>query len=156
LAVGKSVWSTPARIQGCAGADPKDANAVVRYAQRAYIIGAAVGRQTSSSSMRRANRGILLHRGQAATSTGVRAALRQTLPGIAIEGVGDGVMLRAPVSSPNRGTAAGDMRAAGGGCRESCEIDRRSRSDQVMLRFNVSEVRRDIVKPARHRISPPA
>ena len=46
LGVGKSGDRPAARHQGCAGGRPKIANAVVRSAQRAYIIGAAVG-QTS-------------------------------------------------------------------------------------------------------------
>ena len=78
---------------------------------------------------------------------GVRAALRQTLPGIQIEGVGDGVILTGSVSSPIEAQQAGDLaaRLVGGADKVVNSIAVRGR-DQVMLKVNVSEVRRDIVK----------
>jgi pilus assembly protein CpaC len=73
--------------------------------------------------------------------------LKQTLPGIAIEGVGDGVMLTGSVSSPIEAQQAGDIaaRLVGGADKVVNSIVVRGR-DQVMLKVNVSEVRRDIIK----------
>ena len=42
---------------------------------------------------------------------GVRAALRQSLPGVQIEGVGEGVVLTGSVSSPIEAQQAGDIAA---------------------------------------------
>ena len=42
---------------------------------------------------------------------GMRAALRQSLPGVQIEGVGDSVMLTGSVSSPVEAQQAGDVAA---------------------------------------------
>jgi pilus assembly protein CpaC len=79
----------------------------------------------------------------------VRAALRQTLPnaGIQIEGIGDGVMLTGSVSSPLEAQQAGDLaaRLVGNADKVVNSIAVRGR-DQVMLKVNVAEVRRDIVK----------
>ena len=78
---------------------------------------------------------------------GVRAALRQTLPGIQIEGVGDGVMLTGSVSTPIEAQQAGDLaaRLVGGADKVVNSIVVRGR-DQVMLKVTVAEVRRDIIK----------
>src|SRR4030081_1119443 len=78
---------------------------------------------------------------------GVRAALKQTVPGIQIEGVGDGVMLTGSVSSPIEAQQAGDLaaRLVGGADKVVNSITVRGR-DQVMLKVTVAEVRRDVVK----------
>jgi pilus assembly protein CpaC len=78
---------------------------------------------------------------------GVRAALKQTLPGINIEGVGDGVILTGSVSSPIEAQQAGDLaaRLVGGAEKVINSIVVRGR-DQVMLKVTVAEVRRDIIK----------
>ena len=70
-----------------------------------------------------------------------------SLPGIEIEGVGDGVILTGSVSSPIDAQQAGDLaaRLVGGADKVVNSIAVRGR-DQVMLKVNVSEVRRDIVK----------
>src|SRR5207248_8138363 len=67
--------------------------------------------------------------------------------GIQAEGVGDGVMLTGSVSSPIEAQQAGDVaaRLVGGADKVVNSIVVRSR-DQVMLKVNVAEVRRDIVK----------
>src|SRR5207248_7820681 len=78
---------------------------------------------------------------------GVRAALRQTLPGIQIDGVGDGVILTGSVSSPIEAQQAGDLaaRLVGGAEKVVNSIAVRGR-DQVMLKVTVAEVRREIIK----------
>ncbi len=148
LGIGKSVVvDFPRDVKDVLVADPKIANAVVHSAQRAYIIGAAVGQTNvvffDSDGQQVATYDIAVKR----DLNGVRTALRQTLPGIQIEGVGDGVILTGSVSSPIEAQQAGDIaaRLVGGADKVVNSIVVRGR-DQVMLKVNVSEVRRDIVK----------
>src|SRR6266851_4041730 len=150
LGIGKSVViDFPHDVKDVLVADPKIANAVVRSSQRAYIIGSAVGQTNvvffDSAGQQIAAYDIAVKR----DLNGVRAALKQTLPnaGIQIEGVGDGVMLTGSVSSPIEAQQAGELaaRLAGGADKVVNSIAVRGR-DQVMLKVNVSEVRRDIVK----------
>lgn len=148
LGVGKSmVVDLPRDAKDVLVADPKIANAVVRSSRRAYIIGAAVGQTNvvffDADGQQVANYDIAVKR----DLNGVRSALKQTLPGINIEGVGDGVILTGSVSSPIEAQQAGDLaaRLVGGADKVVNSIAVRGR-DQVMLKVNVSEVRRDIVK----------
>jgi pilus assembly protein CpaC len=148
LGIGKSVIiDLPREVKDVLVADPKIANAVVRSAQRAYIIGAAVGQTNvvffDSAGQQVAAYDIAVKR----DLNGVRAALRQTLPGIQIEGIGEGVMLTGSVSSPIEAQQAADLaaRLVGGTDKVVNSISVRGR-DQVMLKVNVSEVRRDIIK----------
>ena len=112
-------------------------------AQRAYIIGAAVGQTNivffDSAGQQIAAYDIAVKR----DLNGVRAALKQTLPNsdIQIEGVGDGVMLTGSVSSPIEAQQAGDLaaRLAGGADKVVNSIAVRGR-DQVMLKVTVAEV----------------
>ena len=145
--LGKSVViDLPRDVKDVLVADPKIANAVIRSAQRAYIIGEAVGQTNvvffDSDGLQVAAYDIAVKR----DLNGVRAALRQTLPGIQIEGVGDGVMLTGSVSSPIEAQQAGDLaaRLVGGADKVVNSISVRGR-DQVMLKVTVAEVRRDIV-----------
>ncbi|WP_291853062.1 type II and III secretion system protein family protein [Bradyrhizobium sp.] len=148
LGVGKSVIiDLPREVKDVLVADPKIANAVVRSAQRAYIIGGAVGQTNvvffDGDGQQVASYDIAVKR----DLNGVRAAFRQTMPGIQIEGVGEGVLLTGSVSSPIEAQQAGDIaaRLVGGAEKVVNSIAVRGR-DQVMLKVNVSEVRRDIVK----------
>jgi pilus assembly protein CpaC len=150
LGIGKSVViDLPREAKDVLVADPKIANAVIRSAQRAYIIGAAVG-QTNVVFFDSEGRQILAYDIAVKRDlNGVRAALRQMLPtaGIQAEGIGDGVMLTGSVSSPIEAQQAGDVtaRLVGGADKVVNSIVVRSR-DQVMLKVTVAEVRRDIVK----------
>jgi pilus assembly protein CpaC len=148
LGIGKSVVvDLPRDVKDVLVADPKIANAVVRSPQRAYIIGGAVGQTNvvffDADGQQVASYDIAVKR----DLNGVRAALRQTQPGINIEGVGDGVILTGSVSSPVEAQQAGELaaRLVGGADKVVNSIAVRGR-DQVMLKVNVSEVRRDIVK----------
>ncbi len=150
LGIGKSVViDLPRDIKDVLVADPKIANAVVRSAQRAYIIGAAVGQTNivffDSAGQQIAAYDIAVKR----DLNGVRAALKQTMPNsdIQIEGVGDGVMLTGSVSSPIEAQQAGDLaaRLAGGADKVVNSIVVRGR-DQVMLKVTVAEVARSIIK----------
>ena len=150
LGIGKSiVIDLPRDIKDVLVADPKIANAVVRSAQRAYIIGAAVGQTNivffDSAGQQIAAYDIAVKR----DLNGVRAALKQTLPNadIQIEGVGDGVMLSGSAASPIEAQQAGDLaaRLAGGPDKVVNSIAVRGR-DQVMLKVTVAEVARSIIK----------
>jgi pilus assembly protein CpaC len=150
LGIGKSiVIDLPRDIKDVLVADPKIANAVVRSAQRAYIIGAAVGQTNivffDSAGQQIAAYDIAVKR----DLNGVRAALKQTLPNsdIQIEGLGDGVILSGTAASPIEAQQAGDLaaRLAGGADKVVNSIAVRGR-DQVMLKVTVAEVARSIIK----------
>lgn len=150
LGVGKSVViDLPRDIKDVLVADPKIANAVVRSAQRAYIIGAAVGQTNifffDNDGQQIAAYDIAVTR----DLNGVRAALKQAFPNaeLHIEGVGDGVMLTGVVSSPADAQQANDIaaRLVGDAARVVNSIVVRGR-DQVMLKVTVAEVQRDIIK----------
>ncbi|HET9586692.1 MAG TPA: type II and III secretion system protein family protein [Bradyrhizobium sp.] len=148
LGIGKSmIVDLPRDVKDVLVADPKIANAVVRSAQRAYIIGAAVGQTNvvffDADGQQVAAYDIAVKR----DLNGVRAALRQSMPGIQIEGVGDSVLLTGSVSSPVEAQQAGEIaaRLVGGAERVVNSIVVRGR-DQVMLKVTVAEVRRDVVK----------
>lgn len=150
LGVGKSiVVDLPRDVKDVLVADPKIANAVIRSAQRAYIIGAAVGQTNivffDASGQQISAYDIAVTR----DLNGLRAALKQTLPGanIQVEGLGDSVMLSGSVSSPVEAQQAGDIATRLVGKAENVvnSISVRGR-DQVMLKVTVAEVQRDIVK----------
>jgi pilus assembly protein CpaC len=150
LGIGKSVViDLPRDIKDVLVADPKIANAVVRSAQRAYIIGAAVGQTNivffDSAGQQIAAYDIAVKR----DLNGVRAALKQMLPNsdIQIEGLGDGVILTGMAASPIEAQQAGDLaaRLAGGADKVVNSITVRGR-DQVMLKVTVAEVARSIIK----------
>ena len=148
LGIGKSVIiDLPRDAKDVLVADPKIANAVIRSPQRAYIIGAAVGQTNvvffDADGQQIAGYDIAVKR----DLNGVRAALQQSLPGIQIDGVGEGVVLTGSVSSPVEAQQAGDIaaRLVGGPDKVVNSIVVRGR-DQVMLKVTVAEVQRDIIK----------
>jgi pilus assembly protein CpaC len=148
LGIGKSVViDLPVDVKDVLVADPKVANAVVRSARRAYLIGVAVGQTNvfffDADGRQIAGYDIAVTR----DLNGVRAALRQALPDVEIEGVGDGIMLRGTVASPSESQQAFDLavRLAGAETKVFNGISIRGR-DQVMLKVTVAEVQRDIIK----------
>jgi pilus assembly protein CpaC len=150
LGVGKSVVvDLPRDVKDVLVADPKIANAVVRSARRAYMIGVAIG-QTSvyffdAEGRQIAGFDIAVTR----DLNGVRAALRQMFPeaDMRIEGVGDGVVLSGTANSPVEAQQAYDIavRLVGGDIKVANAIVVKGR-DQIMLKVTVAEVQRDIVK----------
>jgi pilus assembly protein CpaC len=122
---------------------------VVRSAQRAYIIGAAVGQTNivffDSAGQQIAAYDIAVKR----DLNGVRAALKASLPNadIQIDGLGDGVILTGSAASPIEAQQAGELaaRLAGGTDKVVNSITVRGR-DQVMLKVTVAEVARSIIK----------
>lgn len=150
LGIGKSVVvELPSDVKDVLVADPKIANAVVRSAQRAYIIGAAVGQTNiiffDSNGQQIAAYDIAVTR----DLNGLRAALKQILPNadIKIDGLGDGVILSGWAQSPIEAQQAADLaaRLAGSADKVVNSIAVRGR-DQVMLKVVVAEVQRDIIK----------
>jgi pilus assembly protein CpaC len=150
LGIGKSiVIDLPRDIKDVLVADPKIANAVVRSAQRAYIIGATVGQTNivffDSAGQQIAAYDIAVTR----DLNGLRAALKTSMPNsdIRIEGLGDGVMLSGTAASPIEAQQAGELagRLVGGIDKVVNSIAVRGR-DQVMLKVTVAEVQRNIIK----------
>ena len=150
LGIGKSiVIDLPRDIKDVLVADPKIANAVVRSAQRAYLIGAAVG-QTNIVFFDAAGQQIAAYDIAVTRDlNGIRGALRQTLPSadIRVEGIGEGVVLSGTASSQIESQQAADLaaRLVGGPDKVVNSISVRGR-DQVMLKVTVAEVQRNIVK----------
>ena len=147
LGVGKSaVVDLPREAKDVLVADPKIANAVIRSAQRAYIIGSAVGQTNVVFFDADGNQITSYDIAVKRDLNGIRAALR-SIPGVQIEGVGDGVILTGSVSSPVDAQQAGDVAAKLVGAADKVvnAIVVRGR-DQVMLKVHVAEVRRDIIK----------
>lgn len=150
LGIGKSVVvDLPRDVKDVLVADPKIANAVVRSAQRAYIIGAAVG-QTNIVFFDAAGQQISAYDIAVTRDlNGIRAALKQIIPNAAItvEGLGQGVVLAGTAGSPAEAQQAQDIaiRLVGDEKNVVNNITIRGR-DQVMLKVVVAEVQRDIVK----------
>jgi len=121
----------------------------VRSAQRAYIIGAAVGQTNivffDSAGQQIAAYDIAVKR----DLNGIRAALKQILPNsdIQIDGLGEGVVLTGTAANPIDAQQAGDLaaRLTGGADKVVNSIIVRGR-DQVMLKVAVAEVARSIIK----------
>src|SRR5438094_8831249 len=114
LGIGKSVViDLPRDIKDVLVADPKIANAVVRSTRRAYIIGAAMG-QTNVYFFDAEGRQIAgLDIAVTRNLNGLRAAIKQALPGsnIHVEGLGDGIVLLGSVSNPLDSQTAFDIPA---------------------------------------------
>ena len=150
LGIGKSiVIDLPRDIKDVLVADPKIANAVVRSAQRAYIIGAAIG-QTNIVFFDAAGQQIAAYDIAVKRDlNGARAALKQIMPNsdIQIDGLGDSVILTGTAANPLEAQQAGDLaaRLAGGTDKVVNSITVRGR-DQVMLKVTVAEVQRSIIK----------
>ena len=148
LGIGKSVViDLPRDVKDVLVADPKIANAVIRSARRAYMIGVAIGQTNvfffDAEGRQIAGYDIAVTR----DLNGVRGALKQSLPEVKIEGVGDGIMLTGSVSSPAESQQAFDLatRLAGTDTKVVNNISIRGR-DQVMLKVTVAEVQRDVIK----------
>lgn len=150
LGVGKSfIVELPRDVKDVLVADPNIANAVVRSAQRAYIIGVKVGQTNvfffDADGQQIAGYDIAVKR----DLNGIRAAIRQSFPNsdIQIEGVNDGVLLTGNVSSVGEAQQVQDIaaRLVGDAQKVVNSIVIRGR-DQVMLKVTVAEVQRDVIK----------
>jgi pilus assembly protein CpaC len=158
LGVSKSiVVDLPRDIKDVLVADPKIANAVVRSARRAYIIGSAVGQTNvyffDAQGQQIAGFDIAVTR----DLNGMRQAIHQVLPDsdITVEGIGDGIVLAGTASSQAEAQQAYDIAArilnsatadtVGQGSKIVNAIVVRA-GDQVMLKVVVAEVERDVIK----------
>jgi pilus assembly protein CpaC len=163
LGVSKSmVVDFPRDIKDVLIADPKIANAVIRSARRAYIIGIKQGQTNvfffDAQGRQLAGFDLAVTRNLG----GIRTALKQIMPDsdIRVEGIGDGIVLSGVASSQAEAQQAYDIatRLASdgdgfaslfGGTSGSSKIVNniivRGR-DQIMLRVTVAEVERDVVK----------
>jgi pilus assembly protein CpaC len=158
LGIGKSVViDLPRDVKDVLVADPKIANAVVRSAQRAYIIGATVGQTNivffDADGQQIAAYDIAVTR----DLNGIRAMLKHVLPNadIRVEGIGPDVVLSGTVGSQAESQTAFDIAArlldvgtakiAPEGSKVVNAITVRGR-DQVMLKVVVAEVQRNVIK----------
>jgi len=143
------ILDLPRDVKDVLVADPKIANAVIRSPQRAYIIGSGVGQTNVVFFDGEGNQIAAYDIAVKRDLNGVRAALKQMLPGAAVQvdGVGEGVMLTGSVATPVEAQQAGDVaaRLVGGADKVVNSIVVRGR-DQVMLKVSVAEVQRDIIK----------
>jgi pilus assembly protein CpaC len=150
LGVGKSVViDLPRDIKDVLVADPKIANAVVRSARRAYLIGVAVG-QTNIFFFDTAGRQIAgFDIAVKRDLNGVRAAFKQALPAsdIQVEAVGDGILITGNAATAAEAQTASDIasRLVDDGKKVVNNIVIHNR-DQVMLKVTVAEMQRDVVK----------
>lgn len=154
LGVGKSVViDLPRDAKDVLVSDPLVANAVVRTARRAYLIGVKVGQTNvfffDADGKQIAGFDIAVTR----DLNNIRAALRHVLPGanIQVEGIGaSGIILRGTVASPAESQQAVEIAskligatAVSDGIVNALTI---KASDQIMLKVAVVEMQRDIAK----------
>jgi pilus assembly protein CpaC len=150
LGVSKSiVIDLPGDIKDVLVADPKIANAVVRTARRAYIIGVSVG-QTNVYFFDAEGRQLMAFDIAVTRDlNGIREGLRKALPSadIAVEGLADGIVLSGSVASPIEAQQAFDIASRLAGSTEKVVngITVHGR-DQVMIKVTVAEVQRDVIK----------
>jgi pilus assembly protein CpaC len=159
LGIGKSyVVDLPRDAKDVLVADPRVANAVVRSARRAFIIGAAVGQTNifffDAEGRQIAGFDIAVTR----DLNGIRAALKQAIPNgeIRVEGLGvEGIMLTGTVANAAESQQAydiatrllnvGSSQTVSQGAKVVNAINIRGR-DQVMLKVTVAEVQREVLK----------
>jgi pilus assembly protein CpaC len=150
LGVGKSIIvDLPGDVKDVLVADPKIANAVIRTARRAYMIGVSVGQTNiyffDAQGHQLAGFDIAVTR----DLNSLRGVLKQMFPAgnVRVEGIGEGVMLSGVVSTQVEAQHAYDLavRLAGDAVKVVNGIVVRGR-DQVMLKVTVAEVQRDVIK----------
>jgi pilus assembly protein CpaC len=150
LGIGKSVVvDLPADTKDVLVANPAIANAVVRSARRAYLIGVAAG-QTNVIFFDGEGRQIAAYDIEVGRdAAGVREALRKLMPGVVfnVDPVGDSVVITGAVAS-----AADAQRIADAATRlvgdEKKVVNGLTikGKEQVLLKVTVAEVQRNIIK----------
>jgi pilus assembly protein CpaC len=149
LGIGKSVViDLPRDAKDVLVANPAIANAVVRSARRAYLIGVGIG-QTNVFFFDADGRQIAAFDIAVTRDlNGIRGALRKVAPNVQVEGLGpDGIVLSGVAASPAESQQAVDLaaRLVGDPNKVVNSLTIRDR-DQVMLKVTVAEVQRDVVK----------
>jgi pilus assembly protein CpaC len=157
LGIGKSVViDLPADVKDVLVADPKIANAVIRSARRAYLIGVKVGQTNVFFFDAQGRQLAAFDISVTRDLKGVREALRQMFPNadLRVESVGDGVVLSGTLQSPLEAQQAYDLAQqvvsgggffGGGGGKVVNAIIVKGRQE-VMLKVTVAEVQRDVIK----------
>jgi pilus assembly protein CpaC len=150
IGIGKSaVVDLPEDAKDVLVADPKIANAVVRSARRAYLIGVAAG-QTNVIFFNADGKQIAAYDIEVGRdATGVRDALRKMMPGanINIDMVGDSVVLSGTVAN-----AADAQKVVEAAARLVGDVNKVvngltiNGKEQVLLKVTVAEVQRTILK----------
>jgi pilus assembly protein CpaC len=150
LGIGKSiVIDLPQDAKDVLVANTTIANAVVRSARRAYLIGLTVGQTNvfffDAEGRQIAGFDVAVTR----DLNGIRAAVKKVLPqtDLHIEGLHDSIVLSGSVANASESQQVFDLaaRLAGSDAKVVNGLTIRGR-DQVMLRITVAEVQRDIVK----------
>src|SRR5712671_5377307 len=150
LGLGKSVViDLPRDVKDVLVADPLTANAVIRSARRAYIIGVKVGQTNvfffDAEGQQIGGLDIAVTR----DLNGLRTAIKRALPNadVSVEGLGDGIVLYGSVPTAIESQTAFDIasRLVDDGKKVVNSINILGR-DQVMLKVTVAEMRREIIK----------
>jgi pilus assembly protein CpaC len=150
LGIGKSVViDLPRDIKDVLVADPTIANAVIRTARRAYIIGVKTGQTNvfffDGEGQQIGGLDIAVTR----DLNGLRAAIKQALPhaDIQVEGLGGGLVLYGSVATAIESQTAFDIasRLVEDGKKVVNSITIQGR-DQIMLKVTVAEMQRDVIK----------
>ncbi|HLL26717.1 MAG TPA: type II and III secretion system protein family protein [Xanthobacteraceae bacterium] len=150
LGIGKSaVVDLPADAKDVLVANPAIANAVVRSARRAYLIGIGAG-QTSVIFFDGDGRQIAAYDIEVGRdATGVREALRKLMPGVAfnVDPVGDSVVLTGVVANAAdaQKIAEAAIRLVGDEKKVVNGLTIKGK-EQVLIKVTVAEVERDIIK----------
>jgi len=158
LGIGKSVViDLPRDIKDVLIADPKIANAVIRSARRAFIIGAAVGQTNifffDAEGRQIGGFDIAVKR----DLNGIRNAVKQALPAsdIQVEAIGDGILLTGNVAAPADAQMAFEIAARLLGVGTSPTTTNGDKivnaitvrgHDQVMIKITVAEMERTVIK----------
>lgn len=159
LGLGKSlVVDLPRDAKDVLVANPAVANAVVRSARRAYIIGVAVGQTNvyffDAEGRQIAGYDIAVTR----DLNGIRAAIKQAIPNadIRVEGIGpEAVVLTGSAASAAEAQQAYDIAVRLLSAETSTSVSQGNKvvnaitirgRDQVMLKVTVAEVQRDVIK----------
>ncbi|MET0314794.1 MAG: type II and III secretion system protein family protein [Hansschlegelia sp.] len=150
LGIGKSyVVSLPRDAKEVFVADPAIANAVVRSARKAYLIGAAPG-QTDVKFIDAEGREIASYEVSVSRDVGsIRSSIGRSINGanVQVEGVGDGVVVTGSVKSAQEAQTAIDI--AGGYMADPKKVVNALRiegQDQVMLKVKIVEMQREVLK----------
>ncbi|WP_245258601.1 type II and III secretion system protein family protein [Methylopila sp. M107] len=150
LGIGKSyVVSLPRDAKEVFVADPAIANAVVRSARKAYLIGAAPG-QTDVKFLDADGLEIASYEVAVSRDVGsIRSSISRSIDGgnVRVEGVGDAVVVTGSVKSAQEAQTAIDI--AAGYMTDPKKVVNALKiegQDQVMLRVKVVEMKRETVK----------
>lgn len=150
LGIGKSyAVSLPRDAKEVFVANPGVANAVVRSARKAYLIGGAPG-QTDVKFIDVDGREIASYEVSVSRDTGsIRAAIARSIQGgqVRVEGAGEGVVVTGSVKSAQEAQTAMDI-ATGymGDPKKVVNALKIEGQDQVMLRVKVVEMQRETLK----------